>query len=603
MSTSGSFNLINQTGYSFAVIDLSPAMPIPAGFGDYPRNIPANSEVWFYANVIGARAWYTPDGTYDKKVNLCVETVADGDDTHFQSTAQAHQFNHHDPPHRDINMPTARRKRGLDAVIEDHRNKRARYDNTHDACDDEPTNSSHIFAWLREIRKYASPDFSTMDGAGRGRKTALPPLQSLHLDDRQPQSAPPSAGPKPRNPSPKRAYSEISRGSNASSARAPDAARNLTSIPRKIASANTRRSSSSSRSSQISTGTKSRNTSPTKLTASTTISVRRSRMRSCDPPFIFGHNHYLLQGKKMPMDVVEMRRLFNSDILVERSLDRRKMEELKDAYPDEHFTEHLFADTPKHGDALWEHVEEVWLRGNENFHNDSDEASWSKLVEFIWEGIPRRGLKAARPSLKVTPAISRTISDNVRSTKAPDLKSDILIEANPYFPSPFQQSRDSGLRPPPEIEHSFSPSTHPSSEYCPAFCAIEVKAERGDAQEAQTQTAVLGTAILMKAREIGAAEDVVPCVPAVMAIGKAWSLNLIYEEADKGVVIARPWPIGETYSILGTLKVVLAVEAMREYASGKWWAEFVNGSCRTLLDQQVFDFEDLREGDVVESVN
>ncbi|KAK6352930.1 hypothetical protein TWF696_004924 [Orbilia brochopaga] len=501
------------------------------------------------------------------------------------------------------------RKRGLDTAFKDSRPKRLRYTNihgtdpTHLACD-EATNSSYILDWLREIRRYDSLNSPTMDGvgAGRGRESPLPPLQSLHIDDQQQQSPTPS---KPRNPSPKRAYSEISRSSNTGipSARTPDVTKKVTNIPRKIAAAATRRNSSSSRSSQVSTGTKSRNTSPTKYTASTTISVRRSRMRSCDPPFIFGHNHYLLQGKRMPVDVVEMRRLFNSDILVEQSLDRRKMDELKDAYPDEHFAEHLFTDTPKHGDALWEHVEEIWLRGNENFHNDSDEASWSKLVELIWEGIPKRGLKAARPSLKVTPAISRTISDNVRSTKAPDLKSDILIEANPYFPSPFQQSRDAGLRPPPEIEHSFSPSTHPSSEYCPAFCAIEVKAERGDAQEAQTQAAVLGTAILMKAREIGAGEDVVPCVPAVMAIGKAWSLNLIYEEADKGVVIAGPWPIGETYSILGTLKVVLAVEAMREYASGKWWADFVNGSCRTLLDQQVYDYEDLREGDVEESLD
>ncbi|KAF3907429.1 hypothetical protein ABW21_db0206117 [Orbilia brochopaga] len=504
-------------------------------------------------------------------------------------------------------MPTdGCRKRGLDTAFTNSEAKRIRCVNTHDTSPahdaaDEGANDSYILNWLREIRKHVYTDLSTMDttGAGRGRKTPLPPLQSLHIDDQPPPSA------RPRNPSPKRAHSEISRGSNASiaSARTPDAARNLINIPRKIAAAATRRNSSSSRSSQVSTGTKSRNTSPTKFTASTTISVRRSRMRSCDPPFIFGHNHYLLQGKKLPADVVEMRRLFNSDILVERSLNRQKMDELRNAYQDEHFADHLFTDTPKHGDTLWEHVEEIWLRGNENFHNDSDEASWSKLVEFIWEGIPRRGLKAARPSLKVTPAISRTISDNVRSTKAPDLKSDILIEANPYFLSPFQQSRDAGLRPPPEIEHSFSPSTHPSSEYCPAFCAIEVKAERGDAQEAQTQAAVLGTAILMKAREIGASEDVVPCVPAVMAIGKAWSLNLIYEEADKGVVIAGPWPIGETYSILGTLRVVLAVEAMREYASGKWWSEFVNGSCRTLLDQQVYDYEDLREGDVEESVD
>ncbi|KAK6330103.1 hypothetical protein TWF718_003531 [Orbilia javanica] len=98
------------------------------------------------------------------------------------------------------------------------------------------------------------------------------------------------------------------------------------------------------------------------------------------------------------------------------------------------------------------------------------------------------------------------------------------------------------------------------------------------------QAAVVGGAILLKARQIGASIDVVPCVPAVVAIGSSWYLHLIYDEPDV-IVTSTPWFIGDTVTFLGTLKVVLFIERLRAYAQDTWWQKFVNGSCCDLLEK------------------
>ncbi|KAF3316867.1 hypothetical protein TWF173_000870 [Orbilia oligospora] len=135
-----------------------------------------------------------------------------------------------------------------------------------------------------------------------------------------------------------------------------------------------------------------------------------------------------------------------------------------------------------------------------------------------------------------------------------------------------------------EIDETFFPFAHPGFNDTPAFAVVEIKAGGGDLQNAQMQAAVVGGAILLKARQIGAAADVVPYVPAMVAIGSTWYLHLIYDESGL-VVTSTPWIISDTVIFLGTLNVVLFIEQLRAYAKDIWWKTFVDGSCSDLLER------------------
>ncbi|KAF3185321.1 hypothetical protein TWF788_004640 [Orbilia oligospora] len=222
------------------------------------------------------------------------------------------------------------------------------------------------------------------------------------------------------------------------------------------------------------------------------------------------------------------------------------------------------------------------------YRRDTDEGGWSSHVHKLLEGIPGGGVEYDKP-LVVSRIENRQLLKSVTSIGAPGLRSDLLIEGNPDYPSEFANTCERSLFPPSEVDKTLSPTAHRTSQFSPAFCVIEVKAEGGDFQEAQTQAAVVGALILLKARQIGASPDVVPCVPAIVTIGHIWHLNLIYEE-KKGIVIAGPWIIGNTLTFLGTLRVVLYtlfVEELRRYAIDTRWPNFVDGSCRELLERRL----------------
>ncbi|KAF3230895.1 hypothetical protein TWF191_008737 [Orbilia oligospora] len=257
-------------------------------------------------------------------------------------------------------------------------------------------------------------------------------------------------------------------------------------------------------------------------------------------------------------------------------------------YPVEYFAPSLFATESPYHENLLEHVKHQCVLGNRNFNRDTDEGGWSSHVHKLLEGIPGGGVEYDKP-LVVSRIENRQLLKSVTSIGAPGLRSDLLIEGNPDYPSEFANTCERSLFPPSEVDKTLSPTAHRTSQFSPAFCVIEVKAEGGDFQEAQTQAAVVGALILLKARQIGASPDVVPCVPAIVTIGHIWHLNLIYEE-KKGIVIAGPWIIGNTLTFLGTLRVVLYtlfVEELRRYAIDTRWPNFVDGSCRELLERRL----------------
>ncbi|KAF3198301.1 hypothetical protein TWF106_006193 [Orbilia oligospora] len=146
--------------------------------------------------------------------------------------------------------------------------------------------------------------------------------------------------------------------------------------------------------------------------------------------------------------------------------------------------------------------------------------------------------------------------------KTPSLRSDIVIQINQLYNNKLGRLCRQVNPLPVEIDETFSPLAHPGFNDTPAFAVVEIKPGGGDLQEAQMQAAVVGGAILLKARQIGAAADVVPCIPEIVAIGSTWYLHLIYDEPGL-VVTSTPWIIGDTVTLLGTLNVVLFIEQLR----------------------------------------
>ncbi|KAF3156313.1 hypothetical protein TWF569_006895 [Orbilia oligospora] len=258
---------------------------------------------------------------------------------------------------------------------------------------------------------------------------------------------------------------------------------------------------------------------------------------------------------------------------------------LETGYPFEFFGPSLFADSSPPRENFCGHVEDHCMMGIEHFNTDAGESAWSTYVNRVLQGIPT-GEAQSKKQLIISGIENRQLLASVTPIGAPTLRSDLIIEGNSNFPSPFADTcRKKGF-PPSTVEKSLSPTAQRTSQLRPAFCVIEIKAAGGNLQEAQTQAAVVGAAVLLKARQIGANDDIIPFVPAIMTIGHIWHPNLIYEETN-GIVIAGPWIIGDTLAFLGTLRVVLFVEELRSYAVDMWWPKFVDGSCRELLEREL----------------
>ncbi|KAK6497168.1 hypothetical protein TWF506_004642 [Arthrobotrys conoides] len=359
--------------------------------------------------------------------------------------------------------------------------------------------------------------------------------------------------------------------------------RTQTSIPEKSVDNQTRDSSPEKQTSKP----KSRSASPEKrirgsgacvekAQGAATMAYRRSEMAACVPAFIFGHQSRRA-SKTIPPAVVAFGARISSERLIQGSLAISMKTELETKYQVEYFGASLFATKSPYHENLLEHVKYHCVVGNRNFNRDTDESGWSLHVHRVLEGIRSGGVERDEP-LVVSRIENRQLLKSSTPIGAPDLKSDLLIEGNPDYPSEFANTCERLASPPSEVDKTLSPTAHRASQFSPAFCVIEVKAGGGDFQEAQTQAAVAGASILLKARQIGAGPDVVPCVPVIVTIGHIWHLNLMYEE-DNGIVIAGPWIIGDTLTFLGTLRVVLFVEELRKYAIDTWWPKFVDGSC------------------------
>ncbi|KAF3160220.1 hypothetical protein EYR41_002376 [Orbilia oligospora] len=250
---------------------------------------------------------------------------------------------------------------------------------------------------------------------------------------------------------------------------------------------------------------KSRSTSPekrsvtSKATGQTTMGFRRSE---CTPSFIFGHHNRLASGS-IPLVVAAFRNRVNPERLLQGCLDISKKAAPETVYPFEFFGPSLFADSSPPRENFCGHVEDHCMMGIEHFNTDAGESAWST-------GIENRQLLAS-----VTPI------------GAPTLRSDLIIEGNSNFPSPFADTCRKKVFPPFTVDKSLSPTAQRTSQLRPAFCVIEIKAAGGDLQEAQTQAAVVGAAVLLKARQIGANDDIIPFVPAIMTIGHIW-ISILY---------------------------------------------------------------------------
>ncbi|KAF3281456.1 hypothetical protein TWF132_011224 [Orbilia oligospora] len=239
--------------------------------------------------------------------------------------------------------------------------------------------------------------------------------------------------------------------------------------------------------------------------------MRRVALAKCSPAFVFCQTHDLASGI-IPKKVLEFKKLVFSEYLPNGLLPSSSRESLMTQLPDYDFP------------------------------------------------LPSSAILPA--PLQVTGIESNTLHPSILPMKMPSLRSGIVIHANQFFNSRFRQLRRQIKSPPIDIDETFSPFTHPGLGNTPAFAVIEVKAGSSDLQEAQMQAGVVGGAILRKARQIGAPVEAVPCVPAVVAFGATWYLNLTYDEPDL-IVTSTPWIIGGTITFLGTLKVVLFIEQLR----------------------------------------
>ncbi|KAF3317006.1 hypothetical protein TWF173_001012 [Orbilia oligospora] len=274
---------------------------------------------------------------------------------------------------------------------------------------------------------------------------------------------------------------------------------------------------------------KSRSTSPekrsvtSKATGQTTMGFRRSEMAECTPSFIFGHHNRLASGS-IPLVVAAF----------------RNRAALETEYPFEFFGLSLFADSSPPRKNFCGHVEDQCMMGIEHFNTDAGESAWSTYVNGVLQGIPT-GEAQSKKQLIISGIENRQLLASVTPIGAPTLRSDLIIEGNSNFPSPFADTCRKKVFPPSTVDKSLSPTAQRTSQLRPAFCVIEIKAAGGDLQEAQTQAAVVGAAVLLKARQIGANDDVIPFVPAIMTIGHIWHLNLIYEETN-GIVSRVAFP-------------------------------------------------------------
>ncbi|RVD89082.1 uncharacterized protein DFL_000104 [Arthrobotrys flagrans] len=148
-------------------------------------------------------------------------------------------------------------------------------------------------------------------------------------------------------------------------------------------------------------------------------------------------------------------------------------------YPLEHLAPSLFANESPYHEGLVAYVKYQYVLGNRNFYRDTDERGWSNYVHKVLEGIPNGGVDYDM-YLLISGIENRQLLKSITPIGAPDLKSDLLIEANPDYPSEFADTCDKLPFPSFEIDKSLSPTAHRTSPFSPAFCVVEVKAEGGD---------------------------------------------------------------------------------------------------------------------------
>ncbi|RVD88983.1 uncharacterized protein DFL_000007 [Arthrobotrys flagrans] len=346
--------------------------------------------------------------------------------------------------------------------------------------------------------------------------------------------------------------------------------------------------SSSSISEKQSTRSQSRNSSQDKqsVSARTTVSqgstsvpMRRADMVKSCPAFVFCHTHHLASGT-IPQTVLSFKKHLLPENLSEGILPSSSQESLVVQFPDAEFPISLFSDSPKYGIDIVDHVTSYYEIGLRKYRDNVGESAWSDMAKNLLRGLS----KERREVLEVTGVENYNLHPGILPMKTPPLRSDIVIQINQLYDSKFGQLCRRAKFRPVEIDETFSPFARPGLKDTPAFAVSEIKAGGGNLLEAQMQAAVVGGAILLKARQIGASADVVPCVPAVIAIGSNWYLHLVYDEPDL-IVTSTPWPIGDTITFLGTLKVVLFIERLRSYAKDTWWKLFVDGSCSDLLER------------------
>ncbi|KAK6514724.1 hypothetical protein TWF281_004920 [Arthrobotrys megalospora] len=334
-----------------------------------------------------------------------------------------------------------------------------------------------------------------------------------------------------------------------------------------------------------STRSRSRNSSPEKQSASvrttissTTIPLRRLAMAKCSPGFLFCHKHRVSSGI-IPKAVLDFKKRTSPSMLLKGCLPSSQRDDLIERFPDDDFCPSFFSNSPKHGQNLVDYVTTNYEDGILNFYSDATESSFSDMAKTLLGGLKNE----KREPLQVAGIENITLQTGVLPPNMPSLRSDIIIQANPRYPSKFADLCRQIALPPVEIDESFSPFAHPSFRFSPAFAVAEVKSCGGNLQEAQMQAAVVGGAILLKARHIGASVEEVPFVPAIVVFGSTWYLHLIYEEA-KYIIISGPWTLGDTVTFVGTLRIVLFIEEMRAYAQDTWLKHFVDGYCSEVLE-------------------
>ncbi|KAK6330882.1 hypothetical protein TWF718_003080 [Orbilia javanica] len=313
------------------------------------------------------------------------------------------------------------------------------------------------------------------------------------------------------------------------------------------------------------------------------VAESRLQLRHSCPPILFSHHNQAIKGP-FPPGVRELLKRTSPDNLAQGCLPSCLKDDLEEEYPDAVLPNWIFSEARSVEDntkSLLLQVRRIVQMSTDLLILNADEQPWSELVNCILNGVVRKQL-FEKPVRKLQVkrmymhAGEESYFEAAYLDNVLDIEVDFMLEANVSHPqSPLKKLTEKPLSEQIPGDFNLSPLWDPLSQHCPAFAAIKATCQAGDWQEAQMHAGMGAVAILEKARSLGASKKLLPCVPAIVAIGHRWELNLVYEDDRCNYIVGGPWYIGGSNSFLEALKLVLVIEELWKYGGEEWWSIMV----------------------------